>query len=125
MTSSRHGALRRALLVVATTALLGGLSLAGVVWLRVPVAVAWLLLVPGWPWALRLRLADRGDTTIAAVAISMALAAAIGGAMAVLHVWSPVAAVLVLAALATTGAVLPARRRAGSTARPPASSEPS
>jgi len=93
---SRPRPVRAGLVVALSTVLLAALAIAGPSWLRASAAVLWVLVVPGLPWAERMKLGDRGDTIAVAAAISLALAAVLGGAMAVLGTWSPVAAVIVL-----------------------------
>lgn len=100
--------LRMGLLVVLSTVVMAGLALTAPASLRVPAVVLWLLLVPGLPWAARLRLGDRGDTVAVAVAVSLALAVVVGGGMAVLGTWSPPAGVLVLL-LISLSALVPGR----------------
>jgi hypothetical protein len=115
--------LRGGAVVVVATILLAAVVLDAPPWLRVPGAVAWTLVVPGLPWALRMRLADAGDTAGATLAISLAATALVGGGMATLHAWSPGAAVLVLAAFALAGALLPDLRRRASRPSPTRSPE--
>ncbi len=104
---------RVGLVVAMSTVLLSALVLVAPSWLRASAAVLWVLIVPGLPWAVGMRLGDRGDTVAVAVAISLALGAVVGGGMAVLGAWSPVGAVLVLVGVSLC-ALLPgssARRR--------------
>jgi len=75
--------------------------------LRVPVVLAWALIVPGLAWAPRLRLGDAGDTLIAGVVISICLLAAAAETMALLAAWSPMRAFVVLAGVALLGALFP------------------
>jgi uncharacterized membrane protein len=103
---SRPRPLRTALLVLVSTVVVVVLTVIAPAWLRVPAVVLWVLLVPGLPWAVRMELEDRGDTVAVAVAISMALATVVGGGMAALGTWSPLAAVLVLV-LAALCALVP------------------
>jgi hypothetical protein len=89
---------RAGLVVALSTVLLAALVLAAPPWMRASAAVLWVLVAPGLPWAVRMRLGDRGDTVAVASAISLAMAAVVGGGMAALGIWSPVAAVIVLLA---------------------------
>lgn len=94
--------------VVAPTLLLAVLVLNDApAWLLVPAVVAWIVVVPGLPWALRLQPADAGDIAAVTLAVSLALATLVGGGMAVLAIWSTPGAVLTLAALAALGAFWP------------------
>ena len=89
------------------TALLGPLGVPSAV--RLPVTVAFVLVVPGLGWSRRLGLRDGGDTAVLAVALSICAAVLISETMALLHLWSPEAAFLVLEALALAGVLLPER----------------
>ncbi|HET6289674.1 MAG TPA: hypothetical protein VFG15_23390 [Amycolatopsis sp.] len=74
---SRPRPVRAGLVVALSTVLLAALAIAGPSWLRASAAVLWVLVVPGLPWAERMKLGDRGDTIAVAAAISLALAAVI------------------------------------------------
>jgi hypothetical protein len=102
--------------VIGPTVLLAVAAFTAPPYVRVPVAVLWVLVIPGLPWAMRMRLADLGDTAASCVAISVALTAMVGSAMALLGIWSPGGGVLILAALAAAPLIVrgPIRRIAKS-----------
>jgi hypothetical protein len=108
---------RTGLAVALSTVLLAALVLAAPPWMRASAAVLWVLVVPGLPWAVRMRLGDRGDTVAVAGAISLALAAVVGGGMAVLGIWSPMAAVIVLTGVSLCALVPGASLRRGGARR--------
>lgn len=76
--------------------------------LRVPVATAWALVIPGLAWARLLRAGDRGDTLTIAVVLSLAAGAVVGGLLALAGIWDAVAAFGLLAIVAVLGVVAPA-----------------
>jgi lysylphosphatidylglycerol synthetase-like protein (DUF2156 family) len=80
--------------------------------LRVPLALAWGLVVPGLAWADGVRGLDGADALLVAVALSAALLLLAGGVLALLSVHSGVAAFVVLAVTAVAGVVRSARHRA-------------
>jgi hypothetical protein len=98
--------------VIGPTLLLAVSAFTAPFYVRVPVAVLWVLVIPGLPWAMRMRLADVGDTAASCVGISVALTAMVGSAMALLGIWSPGGGVLILAALAAAPLIMrgPPRR---------------
>jgi hypothetical protein len=101
---------RRALsiLILIATALTTGLVVFGATsWIRIPIVLAFAVVVPGLGWASRLRLADAGDTLLVAVTISIALLVVVGESMALLRLWSVQGGFLVLAAIALLGITLP------------------
>jgi hypothetical protein len=71
--------------------------------LRPVTATLFCLLCPGLGWAQRLRPGDLGDTLAIAAATSICLTVAVGTAMALLGVWSPVGGFLTLLAVGTLG----------------------
>jgi hypothetical protein len=71
--------------------------------LRPVVVTLFCLLCPGLGWAQRMRSGDLGDTLAIAAAVSICLTVAVGTAMALLAVWSPVAGFVVLSAAALLG----------------------
>ncbi|MEV1288765.1 hypothetical protein [Micromonospora sp. NPDC049679] len=77
---------------------------------RIPVVLAFSLVVPGLGWARRLRLSDAGDTVLAAVTISICLLVVVGEGMALLRLWSVPGGFLLLAAVALLGVVPPRGR---------------
>jgi hypothetical protein len=78
---------------------------------RIPVVVAFAVVVPGLGWAWRLRLSDTGDTLLLAVTISVCSLVVIGEGMALLRLWSVERGFLVLAAVALLGVAIPRRGR--------------
>jgi lysylphosphatidylglycerol synthetase-like protein (DUF2156 family) len=80
--------------------------------LRVPLALAWGLVVPGLAWMDAVRGLDGADALLVAVALSAALLLLAGGVLALLSVHSGVAAFVVLAVTAVAGVVRSARHRA-------------
>jgi hypothetical protein len=74
---------------------------------RIPVLLAFAIVVPGLGWAYRLRLPDRGDTLLLAMTISVCLLVVVGESMALLRLWSVPGGFLVLAAIALLGVALP------------------
>lgn len=97
------------LLAATTAAMLTAVALDAPAWVRMPLVLGWVLLVPGWAWARRLRLHDRGDELAVGAAISIALLALLGAAMALTGVWVPLAALVALVVIAAAGLFLPAR----------------
>lgn len=94
--------------VVIATALTTALVIFGAdSWIRIPVVLAFAVVVPGLGWAWRLRLADPGDTLLVAVTISIGLLVVIGEGMALLRLWSVQGGFLVLATIALLGVALP------------------
>jgi hypothetical protein len=81
--------------------------------LRAPLVLLWAFVVPGWAWARRTRLRDRGDVLLVSVALSAILIVLIAGTMALLGAWSPGWAFALLVMLTLAGLVLP-RRHPGS-----------
>lgn len=78
-------------------------------WIRIPVVLAFAVVVPGSGWAWRLRLPDAGDTLLLAVTVSIGLLVVVGEGMALLRLWSVQGGFLVLAAIAFLGITLPRR----------------
>jgi hypothetical protein len=96
--------------VVATALTAAFVVFGGTSQARIPVVLAFSLVVPGLGWARRLRLSDAGDTVLAAVTISICLLVVVGEGMALLRLWSVPGGFLLLAAVALLG-VVPSRRR--------------
>ena len=67
--------------------------------------------MPGYGWARRMRLKDRGDTLALTAVFSICATIAVGTAMAVTGWWSPVAGFAVLVLIALCG-FMPFRRTA-------------
>ncbi len=82
-----------------------------VAWVRTVCAAAFCLLAPGYGWARRMHLKDRGDTLALTAVFSICATIAVGTAMAVTGWWSPVAGFAVLVLIALCG-FLPFRRPA-------------
>ena len=99
------------LIVIATALTAASVAFGATSWLRIPVVLAFAVVVPGLGWAWRLRLADAGDTLLVAVTISIGLLVVIGEGMALLRLWSVQGGFLVLAAIALLGITLPGRWR--------------
>lgn len=70
-------------------------------WVRMVCAALFCLVVPGYGWARRMRLKDRGDTLALTAVFSICATVGVGTALAVSGWWSPPAgfAMLVLIAL--------------------------
>jgi hypothetical protein len=81
---------------------------------RAPILLAFALVIPGLGWAWRLRLSDRGDTLLLAVAISVCVLVVVGEGMALLRLWSFKGGFLLLAVIALLGVtVAPSRASRG------------
>jgi len=76
---------------------------------RTAVLLVFVLFVPGTAWSRHLRLNDTTDTIGVGLAVSIALAALVGEAMAVAKWWHPGVGGAVLAAVALAGLALPLR----------------
>ena len=72
---------------------------------RMTAALAGCLVLPGLGWARRLRLRDLGDTVALTVVLSLSITAVVATGMAVTGLWSPVAGLVVLAAVTGLGFV--------------------
>lgn len=90
---------------VAVFALLFILALA-VTEIWVAYMAAFCLLVPGYGWAHRMQLKDRGDTLAMTVVLSLCASVLVGTAMAVSGLWSPLAGLAILV-LITLGGFAP------------------
>lgn len=104
-----------------TATVLGSLAL--VAWalvdlssLRLAVALALCLLVPGLGWARKLRTSDLGDTLALSVALSLCATTAVATTMAVTARWSPWVGLVALGVVAVLG-FLPQRRLLAATLR--------
>lgn len=95
------------LIVIATALTTATVVFDAMSWIRIPVVLAFAVVVPGLGWAWRLRLSDAGDTLLVAVTISIGLLVVIGEGMALLRLWSVQGGFLVLAAIALLGIALP------------------
>lgn len=95
------------LALTAASLLLVALDLRGPV--RTVVLVAFVLMCPGTAWARALRWGDGAEVLGAGLAISAALAATIGQAMALASWWSPGTAFLALVSITVAGCHLDAR----------------
>jgi hypothetical protein len=95
------------MLLIATNVMLASVVLQWPLWVRLPLVMPWLLIVPGWAWARRLRMRDRGDEITVAIAISISLLAIISGVMALAAVWVPLTVLLVLIGVAAVGFLMP------------------
>ena len=80
---------------------------------RAPVVLLWAFVVPGWAWARRTGLRDRGDVMLLSVALSAILVVLIAGTMALLGAWSPGWAFALLVVVTVAGLV-PSTWRPGS-----------
>jgi len=93
-----------------------------VVEVRMPLVAAFCLLVPGYGWARRMHLKDRGDTLAMTVVLSLCASVLVGTALAVSGLWSPLAGLAILV-LITLGGITPipsvAPFRGVAKARPP------
>jgi uncharacterized membrane protein len=90
---------------VAVLALLCILAVA-VTEVRLILMAAFCLLVPGYGWAHRMQLKDRGDTLAMAVVLSLCASVLVGTALAVSGLWSPLAGLIILV-LITLGGFAP------------------
>jgi hypothetical protein len=97
----------RAVVLAATTLTAALLFINDTTPARLPVALAFALVIPGLGWACRLRLRDRGDTLLFAVTISICLLVLVGEGMALLRLWSVTGGFLILAAIGALGVCLP------------------
>jgi sterol desaturase/sphingolipid hydroxylase (fatty acid hydroxylase superfamily) len=72
-----------------------------VVEIRLTFMAAFCILMPGYGWAHRMQLKDRGDTLAMTVVLSLCASVLVGTALAVSGLWSPLAgfAILVLITL--------------------------
>lgn len=76
---------------------------------RLPAAVVFCLLAPGYGWARRMRSSDGGDVLALAIVFSLCATIAVGTVMAVSGYWSPVAGFSILVAISIAG-LMPFRR---------------
>jgi uncharacterized membrane protein len=90
---------------VAVLALLCILAVA-VTEVRLILMAAFCLLVPGYGWAHRMQLKDRGDTLAMTVVLSLCASVLVGTALAVSGLWSPLAGLIILV-LITLGGFAP------------------
>jgi hypothetical protein len=90
---------------VAVFALLCILAVA-VAEVRLVLMAAFCLLVPGYGWAHRMQLKDRGDTLAMTVVLSLCASVLVGTALAVSGLWSPLAGLIILV-LITLGGFAP------------------
>lgn len=90
---------------VAVFALLFILAVA-VTEIRLTFMTAFCLLVPGYGWARRMQLKDRGDTLALTVVLSLGASVLVGTALAVSGWWSPLAGLAILV-LITIGGFMP------------------
>lgn len=74
---------------------------------RAPVVLLWAFLVPGWAWARRTGLRDRGDVILVSVALSAIAIVLIAGTTALLGAWSPGWAFALLVIVTLAGFVPP------------------
>ncbi len=89
---------------IATTGLLMALSIE-VYWVRILCAAAFCLVAPGYGWARRMNLKDRGDTLALAAVFSLCATVVVGTVMAVTGWWSPLAGFAVLLLVSVSGFV--------------------
>jgi hypothetical protein len=94
-------------LLVATNMVLATIVLACPIWIRMPLVISWLLIVPGWAWVRRLRIRDRGDQITVGIAISISLLAIISGGMALAAAWVPMNVLFILIGVAAAGVLMP------------------
>lgn len=73
---------------------------------RLILMAAFCLLVPGYGWAHRMQLKDRGDTLAMTVVLSLCASVLVGTALAVSGLWSPFAGLIILV-LITLGGFAP------------------
>src|ERR687893_247655 len=97
----------RVLAAVGGTLLVVGLMATGLPAARMAFALAICLLLPGFGWARKMRLADLGDTVALAIVLSMCVTVVVGTAM-VVSGFSPEWGLAALAGVALAG-FMPAR----------------
>ena len=123
----RASAALRAVPTLGWVALLATSTVAAVIQLdapppvRVPLAIGWALLVPGLPWARLVGGLDEVTSLPVAVLISVALLLVVGGALALLGVYSAALAYLLLSAVSVAGVVVATLR---GTSAPPRTTGP-
>jgi hypothetical protein len=88
---------------------------------RVPLAIGWALIGPGLPWARLVGGLDGATSLLVAVLISVALLLVVGATLALLGVYSPAVAHVLLAAVSVAGVVVATLRR---TSDPPRTTGP-
>lgn len=95
-----------AVVVVAAVAAAGAALAGAPEALRVPLVLGFLLIGPGMAFVPLLDLGDPVAELTVALGVSLALDVAVAMAMLYAGAWSPIAGLLVLAAIALTGAAL-------------------
>lgn len=95
----------RVLVGVAAVVVVALALLSGVHALRLALALVVCLVLPGYGWARRLRLGDRGDAFALTVLLSICATVAVGTTMAVAGRWSTPVGLAVLLAVGALGVV--------------------
>ncbi|PYI65818.1 hypothetical protein CVV68_16455 [Arthrobacter livingstonensis] len=109
---NERGILKTGAVVVAVALLL--VLAAETDWVRPLCAAAFCLLVPGYGWARRMHLKDKGDTLALSAVFSICATVAVGTVMAVGRWWSPWTGFAALLLITLCGFIPLRRTEAGS-----------